>query len=347
MNLNDQGNCPVFQICIFPRQGICRPFPAPTFRLQLNKTTNTLKLRDNNCMSGGQKDTLSWEEEKKETSPEQHERPFCCGVWGSPRRTVCHSEMAERAGIPEEIKNKENASERELLIDLEKLGLEDLRIILNQHGFPIWREMPGGPHIDAVYEIIFDFTVWKNGRLIACNKEVNVYVNASFNRPPNVMRCPDFAIYGPDRLDGHRIRKVNGKRMNPHVIIQFSWTSTFANKKCAIDDMMNYAGIGEYIHQGRPNVAYLIKALRRGTSPEAPVYGFDVFRVEQDQTTPGEPALRYRVGGQEDTVISITPASMGLAGDEGEPFIIALSHIREAVETDEEVRFVPALGHEM
>ena len=245
----------------------------------------------------GQKFPSSWEEEKEESSPEQ--RPFCSGGEGSTRPKVCDSEIAARAGIPEEIKNHQYASERELLIHLEKFGLDDLRIILNQDGFPIWREMPGGPHIDAVHEIIFHFTVWKNnGQLIECDKEVNVYVNASFKEPPNVKRCPHFAIYGQDRLEGHRILAVNGERMNPHVIIQFSWTtSTFANEKCAIDDMMNYAGIGEYIHQGRPNVAYLIKALRRGTSPEAAVFGFDVFRVEQDQTTPGEPAMRYRVAG--------------------------------------------------
>jgi hypothetical protein len=312
--------------------------PAATQQKQL-----TLKLGDNNCMSG-QKDTLSWEEEKRETSPEH--RPFCSGGGASPRLTVCHSEMAERVGIPEEIKNNKYASERELLIDLEKLGLDDLRIILNQDGIPIWREMPGGPHIDAVHEIIFHFAVWKNGRLIECDKVVNVYVNASFNEPPNVKRCPDFAIYGPDRLEGHIIRAVNGERMNPHVIIQVSWTSTFANEKCAIDDMMNYAGIGEYIHQGRPNVAYLIKALRRGTSPEAPVYGFDVFRVGQDQLTPGEPTMKYRVGGQEDTVISITPASMGLADDGGEPFTIELNDIRARL-ARLNITFVPALGQEM
>jgi hypothetical protein len=128
----------------------------------------------------------------------------------------------------------------------------------------------------------------------------------------------------------------------------------FANEKWAIDDMMNYAGMGEYIHHGRPNVAYLLQALRRcGTSDdEAPVYGFDVFQVEQDQTTPEEPTMKYRccVAGvqQEDTVISIPPASMGLAGDEeGEPFTIALSHIREVLDTLAEVSFVPALEHEM
>jgi hypothetical protein len=79
-------------------------------------------------------------------------------------------------------------------------------------------------------------------------------------------------------------------------------------------------------------VAYIIKALRRGTKSEAPVYGFDVFQVGQDQLTPDEPTMKYRVGGQEDTVISITLASMGLADDEGGPYTIEMSAIPESLQ---------------
>ena len=156
-----------------------------------------------------------------------------------------------------------------------------------------------------------------------------------------MLRRPDFAIYGPDRLVRGLVRGVNGQFMNPHVIIQFSWKNDSNYEKCAVDDMMNFAGIGEYIDQGRLNVAYLIKALRRGTSLEAPVYGFDVFQVGQDQRTPDEPTMKYRVGGQEDTVIRITPASMGFLDDEGEPFTIEISAIREYLECID-IRFVPA-----
>ena len=105
-----------------------------------------------------------------------------------------------RAGIPEEIKNKVYASERELRMDLENVGLDDLYIILNQDGFPIWKEMPCKVHVGAVGEIIDSFDEWKNGRPIKCRTKVNIFVNDSFNRPPNEKRCPDFAIFGPDRL---------------------------------------------------------------------------------------------------------------------------------------------------
>ena len=78
--------------------------------------------------------------------------------------------MAERAGIPEEIKNNKYASERALRMDLEKFELGDLHIIFNQDGFPIWREMPGKEHVGAVGKIIFHFEEWKNGRLILGSK---------------------------------------------------------------------------------------------------------------------------------------------------------------------------------
>jgi hypothetical protein len=254
-------------------------------------------------------------------------------------------EMA-RAGLPEEIKNNQYDSERALHMDLEQFGLDDLPIILDQDGFPMWLETGGKEHVGAVGEIIHRFGKWKNGRLIEGSKEENVFVNDSYNKPKNMKRCPDFAIFGPDRLEEGRIRKVDGDFMNPHVIIQFSWTNDIDKEKCAVDDMMNFAGIGEYSHLGRPNVAYLIKALRRGASRKAPVYGFDIFQVGQDQFTPDEPTMKYRVGGQENTVIRITPASMGLYDDEGEPFTIEMSAIRERLERYY-VTFVPALEDEL
>jgi hypothetical protein len=105
--------------------------------------------------------------------------------------------------------------------------------------------MPGDEHNFAIGDIIECFDEWKNGRMIKCRTKVNVYVNDSFNRPPNAKRCPHFAIFGPDRLIGRGIRTVNGKPMNPHVVIQFSWSNNFAYKALAVDDMMNFAGVGE------------------------------------------------------------------------------------------------------
>ena len=231
-------------------------------------------------------------------------------------------------------------------MDLEQLGLDDLSIILDPDGFPMWLEMTSDAHVFAVSMIISQFDEWKKGRLILGRNEVNVLVNDSFNTPKNMLRRPDFAIYGPDRLEKGSIRVVYGDDMNPNVILQFSWKNDIDYEKCAVDDMMHFAGKGEYSHLGRPNVAYLIKALRRGTNRGAPVYGFDIYQVGQDQHTPDEPTMKYRVGGQEDTVIRITSASMGFLDDEGEPFTIEISAIREELE-GLNIPVDPALGKEM
>ena len=139
--------------------------------------------------------------------------------------------------------------------------------------------------------------------------------------------------------------------MNPHVIIQFigiqfSWTNRIEDEALAVDDMMNHAGVGDYSHLERPNVAYLIKALRRGKNVDSPVYGFNVFQVDEDRNTPEEPMMKYRCGGQEDVEISITPAAMGLVGDEGEPFKIGMGHIRRVHEKLGTV-FVPVHENEI
>ena len=236
------------------------------------------------------------------------------------------------------------ASEHKLLSDLEKFELADLHILLNKDGYPIWREMPGEEHNLVTQKIAIRCGRWKNGRSIEFRSgTVNVFLNNSFNSPKNQKRCPDFAMYGSDRLDGEEIRVLNRKSMSPHVIIQFSWTGDFDKEACAIDDMMNYAGVGEYAHLGRPNVAYLIKALRRGALE---VYGFDVFQVEQDKRTLKEPTMKYRCGVQENTTIKITPAFMGLVGDEEDPFELDMVHIRETLERCD-IEFVQAEGNEM
>lgn len=175
-----------------------------------------------------QEDPLRWEkEEKKECNPR---KLVSGGV------TPTSLEEAHQSGLPKEIKGTKYTSERELRLDLEKYSVDDLQIILNKQGFPIWREMPGEAHRCAVGEIAGLFDEWKNGRRIRGEKEANVFLNDSFSRPKKEKRCPDFAIFGPDRVQGRRIRTVSGKFMNPHVSIQFSWTNYIAEDAFAIDD---------------------------------------------------------------------------------------------------------------
>ena len=82
-------------------------------------------------------------------------------------------EMA-RAGLPEEIKNNQYASEKELHMDLEQFRLDDLSIILDPDGFPMWLEMTSEVHVGAVSKIIYQFDKWKKGRLILGRTEVNL-----------------------------------------------------------------------------------------------------------------------------------------------------------------------------
>jgi hypothetical protein len=79
----------------------------------------------------------------------------------------------------------------------------------------------------------------------------------------NVKRCPAFAIWGLDRMDERGRTRGNTelqKKVNPHVIFQFSWASALIYEKHTINDMLLFAGVSDYIDLGRPNVMYLIKA---------------------------------------------------------------------------------------
>jgi len=272
----------------------------------------------------------NWQEEKKESSP----------------RSARKVEETRESPLPEQIQGKKYDSESELLNDLEQYGLRDLRIVLDKEGFAVWREIPGKQHQGAVDVIQFSFDVWKQGRALQGRKAANLFVNDSFNTPKNHLRVADFAIFGADRLNGHRIRTVNRKFVNPHVVIQFSWTNDVVAEACAVDDMMQFAGVGEYMGSERPNRAYLIKAKIRRRESNSPVYGFDIFEVNQGQDTPNEPTMKYRVGAQEDTTISISPAVMGLNDDPGEPFRIEMSSIREQLE-ELETEFVAATEDEI
>jgi hypothetical protein len=109
---------------------------------------------------------------------------------------------------------------------------------------------------------------------------------------------------------------------------------------------MHHAGVGEYSGLGRPNAAYLIKAKIRGKKSDSPINGFDIFRVGQGGSTPDEPTMKYRVGVQEDTAISVAPVTMGLDDDPGEPFKVEMKSIRKELERLETV-FVAANENEM
>jgi hypothetical protein len=123
----------------------------------------------------------------------------------------------------------------------------------------------------------------------------------------------------PGQLTGHRVQTTGGNKVNPHVIVQFSWAKNDLHEQaCATDEMMKYAGTGKYSGLFRPNVAYLIKALCCGKGTDAPVYGFDIFLVQQDRVTGDEPAsTKFSCGENEDVKIKIIAAEMSLEENDG------------------------------
>ena len=196
-----------------------------------------------------------------------------------------------QADLPECFHGVFYAEESALLEDLEKKGLRDLHVVLNDDGYPVMREMPSDAHNDAVTLIGNRFEIWKAQQSphFSCAVErmlkPNVRVIQSFNpkRKGSGERHPHFAIFGPERLHDEfgtpKTEKDLLLDMNPHVIIQFRWTNEDAYQEYAIDDMMNYAGVSKYSALGRPNVAYLIQTVWKGKRGESPVTGFNIYQV--------------------------------------------------------------------
>jgi hypothetical protein len=245
---------------------------------------------------------------------------------------------AFQEGLPEELQGTVFKDEGELWKVQEKIGLSDLQIILNSEGFAVLREMPETKHRIGVSLIDHEFSKWKQeqGAVLSGQRETDVFLSDSFER--NKKRCPDFAIWGPDRLtECGKIRVIANlkEQMNPHVIFQFSWGNKLEKEKLAIDDMSIYGGQGDDLAPlGKPKVLYLIKALQKGGSnvqPDSPVYGFDVYVVRQGERTAADPTLRYRVGGTEDITIVVAPEDMGLPHD-ANSFSFSLSDIRVDME---------------
>jgi hypothetical protein len=127
------------------------------------------------------------EEEMKESSP--------CRVARTPREIL-------QENLPEGLsKDKKYEDDGELWEELEKLNLSDLQIVRNEQGYAVWREMPGPIHNAAVEEIQELFNAWKGEQAaqLCGTKQADVYYMKNFKK--NNKHCPDFAIWGPDRLN--------------------------------------------------------------------------------------------------------------------------------------------------
>lgn len=287
------------------------------------------------------------EEEKKEGTPQQHRHPSRTSgteTFGTGTKVQTNPFASEQADLPAVFWGKKYVDESSFLKDLEPYS--DLHIVLNDQGYAVWRKMPGNGHNSGVELIVESFQSW-NTRTncgVKGKQETNILVMRSYSpkRKGSGERHPDFAIYGPDRLRGklvcaHQVDGETGPKVeSPHVAIQFGWANDDDYETYAVDDMMNYAGVGKYSMLKRPLVAYLIKAMWKGKRGESPVYGFNIYEIRRDERRQDvQPAL-YRVGvdGQEQGVqVVVTAADMGVTGDhEVEPFTIDVHEIRQELE---------------
>ena len=146
-------------------------------------------------------------------------------------------EELDQESFPEEIKNKiytpigEASAEKELNKDLEEHGLADdyKSIGLNAQGKAYRKTTPTVFHEKAINELHHQVERRGGSSLLAMN-------NFEIKLSSGVGRFPDLAVCGEERLidseDGKRepkSDKVDGfnyeQEMNPHVILEFSWTN--------------------------------------------------------------------------------------------------------------------------
>jgi hypothetical protein len=241
--------------------------------------------------------------------------------------------------LPEGLnKDKKYEDDGELWEDLERLHVTDLQIVLDDEGYVVWREMNCAFHNAAVEEIQELFIAWKHRpeqvAQLCILQEPDVYYMKNYKK--NNKRVPDLAIWGPDRLNERGRTRENTelqKKVNPHVIVQFSWGNALDYEKRAIDNLSRFAGVSDYSALERPNVIYLIRAKCRGgyMYGESPVvHGFDVYEIRQGQRI-DHPTFTYCVGGDESWTIEVAAEDMGLP-ESASSFSIPIAHIRAGME---------------
>lgn len=299
--------------------------------------TNRLMIKSS-CPEGVAPSTggfyKEFEEEKKETTPER------------PRVPTSIDRTQESNDCPEELRLLQEGlwqrglgeylafpktfdHESKLLKTLEKLDVDDLRVILNDKGYVVFREMESLYHKKSVELIKKAFDRWVKdenpGSKVMGEFQPNVLVAQSVSK--NHFRQPDFAIYGPDRVeldedDGEEsaeVRVVGKKAMNPHVVFQFGWKNKIAEERKALTDIMKYSGTDnpddkkkKYAKLGRPIVGYLIKTIFKSIEGVEKVDRFDVYKVDQDNEISTNPTLQYSVDDINDVVIEVDPKDMGI-----------------------------------
>lgn len=262
------------------------------------------------------------------------------------------TEELNQDGFPDAIKNNQYSSESDLVKDLEEYELLDdyKYIALNKEGVAYRTEMPTIFHEKAVGEL-------ETIILQRCAGQLLVRKNFEMHFPGGTAKYPDLAIWGEERVArpaSSAIETGSGSlnpepktkevvelgfeaEMNPHVIIEFSWTNNLTDEIVMFKKQM-----AEHVESlGTINVGFLIKTIpTRGTAlptkknREIPICGFNVYEFcgKGSQIIESEPFLEYRVGVNDDTVITITDEDLGRSSESPEVYHFPLALLKLVLE---------------
>ena len=231
--------------------------------------------------------------------------------------------------LPEELESLRGRvfdTQDELLNQLERLGFGDLRVILDDDG-KAYLFMPSDNHNEATSEVVRKFNKWAADWKGCVTGEHNVIIDQSLSITPppkrqRRLREPDVSFWGFPKCG----RTANGPlkprpanppnnfpKLNPDVVIQFSWRNKKSYEYEALNDMMVRSATVP--GDTPPRLGYLIE-VRLGSSRNKA--GFDIYKVPHGTTITdaengrnGAQKSAYKVSG-EDLVITITPLDLGI-----------------------------------
>jgi hypothetical protein len=286
------------------------------------------------------------DEEKKEESGKNGEGKEGVQVIESDEETEDYGYEKE-VELPKELrglKDKEFKFEEDLETELRGRGFPDLPVVLDPTSGKARLRMAIGAHnkLTSEYAKLFDKD-W-SGVASVVNSDNNVYIQPTQASRKIYTREPDIAFWGLDKtvnitkrrrtisvprdLDKPPKRHASRdqvEKVNPDVVIQFSWKNGDSYEEKAIDDMMNRALVAYNPPQANnspPTLGYLIKirtkANKRTADDRLILRAIDVYRIPNGATkqdainnTNGACYSRYVPGGP-DVVIQITPRDLGI-----------------------------------
>lgn len=260
--------------------------------------------------------------------------------------TFAHDDEYNRDGLPGNIKTTYYVKEADLVKDLEKFGLLDdyKHIALTEvHCGRAYRlEMPTDFHEQTCRGLGAQIST-------KCGSGLLWMTNSQIHFSDGSTRFPDLAIFGETRVDVDKTTGLKDPKreeckelgcnsyVNPHVLIEFSWTHEMKVEVPKFVKQME-----EHPQElGRINVGFLIKTIPTNSSKDYPKFGdlsnpicgFDVYEFcgERCEIVNGEPTSKYRVGVNEETYFEIRDEDLGRNGEKSYRF--PLGYIRERLES--------------